>query len=148
MTDNYPRRAVAQAHRDAIAQAIGPAPPPRAGLTSRQVCKQTGITYRKLDYWDRIGVLCPSIQGGDGIGSDRIYSQADCDVLVILEGCRRLGVPLTLLARIAQALRDGLTDFAVKPDGSIVLFPGRSPRPLPVALWVHLPCPLVGTAAP
>jgi DNA-binding transcriptional MerR regulator len=130
-----------------------PTPPSRTpqtmtGLTSQQVCKKTNITYRVLDHWDRQGVLCPSIRParGTGPGYERIYSQADVDILRILDQVRRLGVPLALLARITNALRDGLTDFAVKPDGGLVLYPGRSPRPLPVALWIHLPCPLVGTA--
>ena len=40
-----------------------------SGFRSPQVCKVVGITYRQLDYWDRSGLLGPSLQVASGSGT-------------------------------------------------------------------------------
>ncbi len=42
-----------------------------------EVCRLAGITYRRLDYWARVGILKPSIRDSDGSGSQRLYSSDD-----------------------------------------------------------------------
>lgn len=42
-----------------------------------EVCRLTGLTYRQLDYWARVGTLRPSIQDSEGSGSQRLYSSDD-----------------------------------------------------------------------
>ena len=32
-------------------------------LTSAEVCERTGLTYRRLDYWCRIGLITPVVEG-------------------------------------------------------------------------------------
>ena len=47
------------------------------GLSSYEVCRRTGATYRQLDYWDRSGLLSPSLAPARGSGTQRRYSEAD-----------------------------------------------------------------------
>lgn len=52
----------------------GPAMPPL--LSSRDVCRAAGVTYRQLDYWWRTGILTPA-RPGHGSGTAHRWSEAD-----------------------------------------------------------------------
>lgn len=41
---------------------------------STEVCKMTGVKYRILDHWIRVGVLRPEVREGSGPGSRREWS--------------------------------------------------------------------------
>lgn len=47
------------------------------GLTSDDVCRMAGVTYRQLDYWDRIGLIGPSVANCFGTGTYRRWSDED-----------------------------------------------------------------------
>lgn len=51
--------------------------------TVTEVLKRTGISYRQLDYWCRIGVVRPTI-GANGSGSKRIFSDEDIKDIELL----------------------------------------------------------------
>jgi DNA-binding transcriptional MerR regulator len=70
------------------------------GYRSPQVCAVVGITYRQLDYWDRSGLLGPSMQRATGSGSQRLYTFQD---IVTLRVIKRLKDAGTSLHKIRQA---------------------------------------------
>jgi hypothetical protein len=51
--------------------------PDPAGYRSAQVCRATGVSYRMLDYWCRIGLVHPSISQPVGSGTVRRWSAED-----------------------------------------------------------------------
>lgn len=57
-------------------------------------CKAVGITYRQLDYWDRTGLVSPSIRGAKGSGTQRLYSFRDILVLKVVKRLLDTGVSL------------------------------------------------------
>lgn len=69
-------------------------------LTSLEVCRRAGITYRQLDYWCRTGVVEPLIDAR-GSGSQRRFTQAEADHVAGLARYLRMG--LTLEAARAAA---------------------------------------------
>ncbi len=61
------------------------------GLSSRQVMEATGLTYRQLDYWDRSGIVSPSLGKANGSGSNRLWSETDVRHLRIVGVMMSLG---------------------------------------------------------
>ncbi|MCW1069392.1 MerR family transcriptional regulator, partial [Streptococcus anginosus] len=55
-------------------------------------CKAAGITYRQLDYWDRTGLVSPTVQNASGSGSQRLYSFKDILVLKVVKRLLDTGV--------------------------------------------------------
>jgi DNA-binding transcriptional MerR regulator len=70
------------------------------GFRSPQVCAVVGITYRQLDYWDRSGLLGPSLREASGSGTQRLYTFQD---IVTLRVIKRLKDAGTSLHKIRQA---------------------------------------------
>jgi DNA-binding transcriptional MerR regulator len=68
---------------------------PSAPYSTVEVCRLTGLSFRRLDYWDRTGLLRPSVHpaGGSG-GQGRLYSQNDLDRLLLIKKLLDLGVSL------------------------------------------------------
>ena len=54
-----------------------------AGLSSSDVCRLTGATYRQLDYWTRRGYLTPAKEAG-GKGKPREWAPGDVDQVAVL----------------------------------------------------------------
>ncbi len=73
---------------------------PALGFRSPQVCAVVGISYRQLDYWDRTGLLGPSMQIASGSGTQRLYTFQD---IVTLRVIKRLKDAGTSLHKIRQA---------------------------------------------
>jgi DNA-binding transcriptional MerR regulator len=53
------------------------------GLTSAQMCRAAGVTYRQLDYWCREGLVRPAVEAS-GQGSRRRWSRADVGAVTAL----------------------------------------------------------------
>lgn len=53
-------------------------------LTSYEVCEQTGLTYRQLDYWLRCGVPLPIVQEAAGSGSRRLFHPSSVHALSVV----------------------------------------------------------------
>jgi len=64
------------------------------GFRSPQVCKVVGITYRQLDYWDRTGLLGPSLQEATGSGTQRLYTFQDIVTLRVVKRLKDAGTSL------------------------------------------------------
>jgi DNA-binding transcriptional MerR regulator len=67
------------------------------GYRTRDVVRMTGISYRRLDYWDREGLLVPSLKRADGSGSARIYSDEDVARASCIARLQTAGVSLTAI---------------------------------------------------
>ncbi|MEZ5176126.1 MAG: MerR family transcriptional regulator [Acidimicrobiia bacterium] len=96
------------------------------GFRSPQVCTVVGITYRQLDYWDRSGLLGPSVRSATGSGTQRLYSFED---IVTLRLIKRLSDAGTSLQKIRAAFEQldtqmGETwrqsDITLLSDGSTI----------------------------
>ncbi|WP_315968847.1 MerR family transcriptional regulator [Flaviflexus massiliensis] len=87
-------------------------------------CKAVGITYRQLDYWDRTGLVSPSIRGAQGSGSQRLYSFRDILVLKVVKRLLDTGVSLQQIrVAINQLSQHGVHDLAgitLMSDGASV----------------------------
>ena len=46
-------------------------------LSTDEVCRRVGVTFRQLDYWDRIGLIGPSVANCFGTGTYRRWSEDD-----------------------------------------------------------------------
>lgn len=87
------------------------------GYRGPAVCRAIGITYRQLDYWDRTGLIEPSIRSAKGSGSQRLYSFRDILVIKVVKRLLDTGVSLT---QIRTAI-DQLTEYGVEDLSAITL---------------------------
>lgn len=98
--------------------------PEPIGYRGPTACSAAGITYRQLDYWARTGLVEPSIRGGHGSGSQRLYGFRDVVVLKIVKRLLDTGVSLHNIRTAVQHLRSrGRTDLArmtLMSDGATV----------------------------
>jgi DNA-binding transcriptional MerR regulator len=84
-----------------------------------------GATYSQLVYWDKTGLVSPSLRAASGKGSRRLYSVADIFELKIL--MKLLDSSLSL-QRIRSSFRfirrqsRALASFVVLTDGRTVYF--------------------------
>lgn len=100
-------------------------------LTSRQVCEASGLTYRQLDYWTRIGVLADDRQL-PGSGNRRRWTRLDAAVLAVAAQVIALGARPSQLAPLVGLLRE-LPDhewhgklFVDPASGEVTRMPGRA----------------------
>lgn len=94
------------------------------GYRGPALCRALGITYRQLDYWDRIGLVSPSIRSAKGSGSQRLYAFRDILVLKVVKRLLDTGVSLQQIrAAIGQLTEYGVEDLAavtLMSDGASV----------------------------
>ncbi len=103
------------------------------GFRSPQVCKVVGITYRQLDYWDRTGLLGPSLQEASGSGTQRLYTFQDVVTLRVVKRLKDAGTSLhkiraafeQLDAEIGEDWRE--QDITLLSDGTTI-FAATSPE--------------------
>lgn len=96
------------------------------GFRSPQVCSIVGITYRQLDYWDRSGLLGPSMQTASGSGTQRLYNFRDIVTLRVVKRLKDAGTSLHkiraafnhLEAEVGPEWRDA--DITLLSDGSSI----------------------------
>lgn len=102
-------------------------------FTAEQACRLTNCTHHQLRYWDRVGLVKPSIQTTGGRpGVRRLYSFRDLVALRVVRGLLDNGMSLQRVRRAWDYLRregeleghladvklvtDGLTIFQVSSD--------------------------------
>lgn len=105
---------------------------PQLAFTTREAEKLTGLTPRRLQYWDETDFIRPSVAARQGRGSPRLYSFRDIVQLRIaallrdrlsLQALRRLKLALDVDAPFASVR------FAVHPSGELVyLGPAGQPE--------------------
>ncbi|VEI12423.1 MerR family transcriptional regulator [Trueperella bialowiezensis] len=89
----------------------------QTGYRGPAVCRAVGITYRQLDYWDRTGLIGPSIRSAKGSGSQRLYSFRDILVIKVIKRLLDTGISLE---QIRTAMKQ-LTDYGVEDLAAITL---------------------------
>ena len=97
-----------------------------SGFRSPQVCKVVGITYRQLDYWDRSGLLGPSLQVASGSGTQRLYTFRDVVTLRVIKRLKDAGTSLhkirlafeQLEEQVGEGWRD--SDITLLSDGTTI----------------------------
>ncbi len=96
----------------------------KTGYQSAVAREAVGITYRQLDYWDRTGLVSPSIRGAKGSGSQRLYSFHDLLVLRVIKKLLDAGVSLGQVREAAKTLNargtDDLAAITLMSDGASI----------------------------
>lgn len=96
----------------------------RPVLSSVEVCRRAGVSYRQLDYWIRCGVLTPSYSA-HGSGTQRRFSEADALAVWVAGRLATLGArSAAMSAAVAAVLR---RDDPVAP-GVLLVSPSGSAR--------------------
>lgn len=72
--------------------------------SSSDVCEITGVTYRNLDYWVRLGILGPMTEGY-GSGVPRVWMQRDVECIAVVKTLRDAGVDLQATGRVGDYVR-------------------------------------------
>ncbi len=102
-------------------------------FTAEQACRLTNCTPHQLRYWDRVGLVNPSVQGTGGRpGVRRLYTFRDLVALRVIRGLLDNGMSLQRVRRAWDYLRresnfdshlsevklvtDGATIFEVSSD--------------------------------
>jgi DNA-binding transcriptional MerR regulator/predicted RNase H-like HicB family nuclease len=91
-----------------------------AGFSAEVARRAVGITYRQLDYWDKTGLLRPSIKQARGKGSRRVYSFEDLVELRVIGNLLALGVSLAAVRRAARYVRQHFASL-VRPLARLAL---------------------------
>lgn len=95
-----------------------------SGYRGPVVSRAIGITYRQLDYWDRTGLVSPTVRSARGSGSQRLYSFRDVLVLKVVKNLLDAGVSLQQIRKAVEQLSDfGVDDLAgitLMSDGASV----------------------------
>jgi DNA-binding transcriptional MerR regulator len=86
--------AIMEFHRDA---------PNRSGAyRSPALQRIADISIRQLNYWDRTGLLTPSVAAAAGSGSQRLYSRDDVVFALAIRRLLVLGVSLRSIRELAE----------------------------------------------
>lgn len=90
-----------------------PSTDPKLGYRGTSAATAAGISYRQLDYWDRTGLVQPSVRGAAGSGSQRLYAFRDILVLKLVKRLLDTGVSLQQIRIAVEQLRAaGINDLA------------------------------------
>lgn len=97
------------------------------GFTAQQACKLTSCTPHQLRYWDRVGLVGPSVQGTRGRpGVRRLYSFRDLVALRVVRSLLDNGMSLQRVRRAWDYLRrnadldDHLASVKLVTDGHTI----------------------------
>lgn len=106
---------------------------------SKEVCEQTGATYRQLDYWERTNIARPSGVNARGSGSQRLYTSADLPIVRLLVRASASMPRERTLKKLVEGLTPTRLDEAINanPDGFVgrdAIDVGLGPLPLGPAL--------------
>ncbi|MFC1642750.1 MerR family transcriptional regulator [Myxococcota bacterium] len=88
--------------------------------------KVIGITYRQLDYWDKTGLVRPTIQKARGKGSRRVYAFEDLVELRVVARLLSVGVSLSAVRKALGYLRTHLASVARPLAGLMLVASGKS----------------------
>ena len=97
------------------------------GFTAQQTSRFTGCTAHQLRYWDRIGLVKPSVQATGGRpGVRRLYSFRDLVALKVVKSLLEHGMSLQRVRRAYSylrkkaALEDHLSEVKLVTDGKSI----------------------------
>ena len=123
--------------------------------SSKEAAKLSGISYRQLDHWTRLGVIKPE-QEAKGTGTARRWSPAQLVELRVIAGLRGRGVSMQRVRRAIGWLRkhlpkvnSPLAELSFATDGQHIFYLSPNPGKLVNVLaggQVVLTVPMVGMA--
>jgi DNA-binding transcriptional MerR regulator len=90
-----------------------------------EVAHVVGATYNQLVYWDKTGLVSPSLRAASRRGSRRLYSVEDIFELKILMKLLDSSLPLQRIRssfRFIRGQSKNLASFVVFTDGKTVYF--------------------------
>jgi DNA-binding transcriptional MerR regulator len=90
-----------------------------------EVSHVVGATYNQLVYWDKTGLVSPSLRAASGRGSRRLYSVEDIFELKILMKLLDSSLPLQRIRSSFHFIRGqsrDLSSLVVLTDGKTVYF--------------------------
>jgi len=90
-----------------------------------EVSHVVGATYNQLVYWDKTGLVSPSLRAASGKGSRRLYSIEDIFELKILMKLLDSSLPLQRIRssfRFIRGQSKTLSSFVVFTDGKTIYF--------------------------
>ncbi|MEX1094355.1 MAG: MerR family transcriptional regulator [Acidimicrobiia bacterium] len=96
-------------------------------FTAEQACRLTNCTHHQLRYWDRVGLIKPSVQKSGGRpGVRRLYSFRDLVALRVVRSLLDNGMSLQRVRRAWDYLRreggmeNHLSDVKLVTDGQTI----------------------------
>jgi len=81
-------------------------------FNSKQARELTAATARQLNYWDRKGLVKPSLSPASGRGSRRLYSYNDLLAIQTVMRLRKENVSLQRIAKCVRYLRGNMPDVS------------------------------------
>ena len=103
------------------------------GFTAQQASRYTGCTAHQLRYWDRIGLVRPSVQPTGGRpGVRRLYSFRDLIGLKVIRSLLENGMSLQRVRRAIEylrkkaALEEHLSEVKLVTDGKSIFKVARN----------------------
>lgn len=90
------------------------------GFSAEVARRAVGITYRQLDYWDKTGLVRPSVKQARGKGSRRVYAFEDLVELRVIAQLLGIGVSLVTVRRAARYVRQHFADL-IRPLARLTL---------------------------
>lgn len=112
-----------------------------------ELAEAVGITYRRIDYYTRVGLLQPTRVGGTGSGSRRIYDETDLVRARLVGALLDMGAEIAIAGKVLEQLPVTPADW---PEYFFITHEGLVKRglPLPAACWWIASRELRGGAAP
>lgn len=123
---------------------------------SRFITSTFDIPASALHYWDRTGIIKPSVRAAAGRGTKRLYSFRDVVQLLVVARLRALGLSLQRIRRCLSYLRKHfpqieapLAELTLVTNGETIFLLTDDPRQLldvlkqqfvwsvPIAAWLH-----------
>jgi DNA-binding transcriptional MerR regulator len=95
----------------------------RVSFRTSEVSHVVGATYNQLVYWDKTGLVSPSLKTASGRGSRRLYSVEDIFELKILMKLLDSSLPLQRIRssfRFIRGQSKALSSLVVLTDGKTV----------------------------
>ena len=107
---------------------------PRAlsGLKSKDVIEliealeNIKLDFDHLDYYERTGLIIPSIRSGQGRGIPKLYSVEDFIILRWLVSLQRQGISVQRFRNIVEFLKEKLPGVFKKPQNYVLITDGTS----------------------
>ena len=84
----------------------------KEAFNAKQARSLTGITQKQVVYWDKRGIVKPSIASAWGRGSRRLYSYMDLLALMTVKSLRDEGVSLQRVRKCVLYLRRHMPDIS------------------------------------
>ncbi|KRT65656.1 MAG: hypothetical protein XU11_C0022G0033 [Candidatus Dadabacteria bacterium CSP1-2] len=107
---------------------------PRAlsGLKSKDVIEliealeNIKLDFDHLDYYERTGLIIPSIRSGQGRGIPKLYSVEDFIILRWLVSLQRQGISVQRFRNIVEFLKEKMQEVFKKPQNYVLITDGTS----------------------